>query len=199
MAVQALGAPAYIGGAAVVAGAIYLMTPEGQRTAQSLGEAMGQGAGNAVDNIKSLIWGEEESGTGAAAGTEAATASDTARCPMIPYVHYTDASGVASIMASRMFQPGLGGGVYFTQGHYGPYTIWSIIFIGNPLYIEKAKHFVDILADCTVPISLRQRNHILSEYFHPGALRERPPNMRIITAGPNFFPEAPDFVGMVLP
>lgn len=197
MAVQAAAVPVYIGGVAVVAGALYLMTPQGQRSAQSLGEAMGQGASNATNNIKNLIWGDEADEV--VAGAQSTTATDTATCPLIPYVHYTDLVAMGQILSTRIFMLGLGGGVYFTQGHHGPYTVWSIIFIGNIAYVEKAKSFVDILTDYTVPIALRQANAILSEYFHPGALRERPPKVQIVASGPNFFPEAPGFEGMMLP
>lgn len=56
-------AGAYIGLAALGAGIVYLATPQGQRTAQSLGEAMYDGGANAVDNIKSLFSAEEEENT----------------------------------------------------------------------------------------------------------------------------------------
>lgn len=51
----AAAAPVYVGGAALVAGAVWLMTPAGQRASQSLGEAMVQGGSQAVDNIRNLF------------------------------------------------------------------------------------------------------------------------------------------------
>ncbi len=51
----------YVAGAALLAGAAYLMTPAGQRTSESLGEAIYSGGENAVENIKSLFTPQTQS------------------------------------------------------------------------------------------------------------------------------------------
>lgn len=63
MAAPAAAAPAagvYVAGAALVAGAAWLMTPQGQRASQTLGEAMYDGGAQAVNNIKDLFRGDED-------------------------------------------------------------------------------------------------------------------------------------------
>jgi hypothetical protein len=70
----AVPAAVYVGGAALVAGAVWLMTPAGRQASQTLGEAMAQGAGNAVDNIRGLFGSETE------AAPTAATETDTRPC-----------------------------------------------------------------------------------------------------------------------
>lgn len=55
MAAPAVAAPAagvYVAGAALLAGAAWLMTPAGQRASQSFGEAVVQGGSQAVENVK---------------------------------------------------------------------------------------------------------------------------------------------------
>lgn len=74
MVVQA-AAPVYIAGAAVVAGALYLMTPPGQRAAQSLGEAVYDGGASAAESIASLFSSDEEESR----STSVATSNTTTR------------------------------------------------------------------------------------------------------------------------
>lgn len=50
----------YVAGAALLAGAAWLMTPAGQRASETLGEAIYEGGATAVDNITSLFEGEEQ-------------------------------------------------------------------------------------------------------------------------------------------
>ncbi|WP_103255610.1 hypothetical protein [Tabrizicola aquatica] len=77
MVVQA-AAPVYVGGAALVAGALWLMTPAGQRASQSLGEAMVAGSSQAVDNIRNLFADETEAP--AVPGTQEGTRTEERRC-----------------------------------------------------------------------------------------------------------------------
>lgn len=207
MAVQAAAVPAaaiYVGGAALAYGFMYATNPEFRRAHDSMGEAMAEGLSDATDNLSDLIFGEDEAvpapATGTATDAATDTASDTSRCPLLPYIHYTDAGGLSQIMSTRMFLPGLGGGVYLTNVFFGPVTVWMVIFIGNPLYVNKSKFYVRLMADCTVPITLAgSASSIMPEYFHPGTLRERPPHMQILFGGANGFPEHPDFQGLSLP
>ena len=76
----AAAAPAYVGGAALVAGAIYLATPQGRRNAQSLGEAMGQGASNAWDNVTGLFGSDDDTQAAPVPGTGAQTGTMTQPC-----------------------------------------------------------------------------------------------------------------------
>jgi hypothetical protein len=74
--VAAPAAGVYIAGAALLAGAAYLMTPAGQRTTASLGEAVADGAGSAIDSIVNLFSGkktEEQSESVPVAGTTTTT------------------------------------------------------------------------------------------------------------------------------
>lgn len=199
----AAAAPVYIGGVAVIYGFMYATNPEFRRAHNSLGEAMGQGLSDGYDTVEDLIFGSDDAQTSAppttAADAATDTATDTARCPVIPYIHYTDPASSAAILASRIILPGLGGGVYLAQDSYGPVTVWVVIFIMNPLYAHKSSAWVTLAADCTAPISLREPKFILSEFFHIGPLRDRPPNVTILLAGPNIFPEHPNFDGISLP
>ena len=74
----AAAAPVYVGGAALVAGAVWLMTPAGQRASESLAGAMADGASNAWDNVTSLFGSDEETQTAPTTGT--ATDAQTRRC-----------------------------------------------------------------------------------------------------------------------
>lgn len=78
MVVQAAAAPVYVGGAALVAGALWLMTPAGQRASQSLGEAMVAGGSQAVDNIRNLFADETEAP--AVPGTREGSRTEERRC-----------------------------------------------------------------------------------------------------------------------
>ncbi|GGE22648.1 hypothetical protein GCM10011360_08910 [Primorskyibacter flagellatus] len=84
MAAPAAAVPAavYVAGAGLVAGAVWLMTPAGQRASQSLGEAIVDGGATAVDNIRNLIQGEEEDTAPPQAipQTQADTDTATRRC-----------------------------------------------------------------------------------------------------------------------
>ena len=80
MAVQAAAAPVYVGGAALVAGAVWLMTPAGQRASQTLGEAMVAGGSQAVDNIRSLFADETETQAPAVPGTQEGSRTEERRC-----------------------------------------------------------------------------------------------------------------------
>jgi hypothetical protein len=77
MAAPAAAAPAavYVAGAGLVAGAIWLMTPAGKRASETLGEAIYDGGAQAVDNIRDLISGDEE--TSAPPVTQTQTQTDT--------------------------------------------------------------------------------------------------------------------------
>lgn len=59
-AVAAPVAGVYVAGAALLAGAAFLMTPAGQSASQSLAEAMVDGGAQAVDNIRNLFADETE-------------------------------------------------------------------------------------------------------------------------------------------
>lgn len=76
----AAAAPAYVGGAALLAGAIYLATPQGRRNSQSLGEAMGQGASNAWDNVTGLFGSDDDTRVAPVPGTGAQTDTMTQPC-----------------------------------------------------------------------------------------------------------------------
>lgn len=80
MAAPAAAVPAavYVAGAGLVAGAVWLMTPAGQRASQSLGEAIVDGGATAVDNIRTLIQGEEEDTAPPQAIPQAQADTDTA-------------------------------------------------------------------------------------------------------------------------
>lgn len=80
MAVQAAAVPVYVGGAALVAGAVWLMTPAGQRASQTLGEAMVAGGSQAVDNIRNLFADETESQAPAVPGTREGSRTEERRC-----------------------------------------------------------------------------------------------------------------------
>ena len=79
-AAAGVGAGVYIAGAGLVAGAVYLMAPAGQRMSVSFGEAVVQGGSDAVDNIRNLISGEEETQAPAAPTTATQTGTETATC-----------------------------------------------------------------------------------------------------------------------
>lgn len=76
----AAAAPVYIGGAALFAGAVYLATPQGQRAAESLGEAMGQGASNAWDNLASLFRADDQEKSETVPTTGTAKDTTTREC-----------------------------------------------------------------------------------------------------------------------
>lgn len=80
MVAQAVAAPVYVGGAALVAGAIWLMTPAGQRATQTLGEAMVEGGSQAVDNIRNLFADETETQAPAVPRAEDGTRTEERRC-----------------------------------------------------------------------------------------------------------------------
>lgn len=75
MAVQAAPAAVYVAGAGLVAGAIWLMTPAGKRASETLGGAIYDGGAQAVDNIRDLITGDDD--TSAPPATQTQTQTDT--------------------------------------------------------------------------------------------------------------------------
>lgn len=79
MAAQVGVAGVYIVGAALVGGAVYLMTPQGRRTSESLGEAIIDGGSAAVDNIADLFSSDEEE-SGQATTTTTTTSDVVERC-----------------------------------------------------------------------------------------------------------------------
>jgi len=66
--------------AALLAGAASLMTPAGQRASQSLGEAMGDGGSQAVDNIRNLFSTRTETNAPAVPIAQDGTRSEERRC-----------------------------------------------------------------------------------------------------------------------
>lgn len=73
-------APVHVGGAALVAGAIWLMTPAGQRATQILGEAMVEGGSQAVDNIRNPFADETETQASAVPTPQDGTRTEERRC-----------------------------------------------------------------------------------------------------------------------
>ena len=186
---------AYVGGAAVFYGFMYAVSPEFRAAHDSLGGAMAQGASDAYTQVEDLIFGEDEAVPVPSTGTTTQTATDTAtgetRCPAIPYWHFTDPAAGATILSVRAFY---GVRNHFANRPWGPRTIFHTVFISNPLFIHKPHFFVQIMADCTVPLAPGQAwGDIVQEFIHPGRLSERPPYMIILLGGPNAFPEYPGF------
>ncbi len=68
-------APVYVAGAALIAGAVWLMTPAGRRASETFGEAVYDGGAQAVDNIRDLFVSEEDTQAPAVprAGTDTQT------------------------------------------------------------------------------------------------------------------------------
>ena len=82
MVAPAAAAPAagvYVAGAALLAGAAWLLTPAGQRASQSFGEAVVEGGSRAVDNVKEVASSISDAFSGDDAETQSrpATATDT--------------------------------------------------------------------------------------------------------------------------
>lgn len=73
-------AAVYIGGAALVAGAAYLLTPPGRRTSETLGQAIYDGGADAVENIRSLFSSDEDEDAQATPTTTTRTNSTTKDC-----------------------------------------------------------------------------------------------------------------------
>lgn len=83
MAAPAAAAPVagvYVAGAALLAGAAYLMTPAGQRASQSFGEAVIDGGSQAVDNIRDLFRSEDDAQATPVAQTGTATQTQERKC-----------------------------------------------------------------------------------------------------------------------
>lgn len=80
MAPAAAAAPVagvYVAGAALLAGAAWLMTPAGQRASQSFGEAVIDGGAQAVDNVKSAASAVVDAFSGDDADAQVAPVSTT--------------------------------------------------------------------------------------------------------------------------
>ena len=190
----AAAVPVYVGGAAVFYGFMYAVSPEFRAAHESLGNAMAQGASDAYGQVEDLIFGDDEVTTAPATGTDSQASADTdtatgeARCPAIPYWHFTDPAAGATIMSVRSFY---GKKNHFANRPWGPRTIFHSISISNPLYIAKPHFFVQIMANCTVPLTPGQSWGFVQEFIHPGRLNERPPLVTIVAGGPNVFPEYP--------
>ncbi|NSX56064.1 hypothetical protein [Parasulfitobacter algicola] len=187
----------YVGGAALLAGAVYLMTPAGQRASASLGEAIYDGGAAAVDNITDLLSSDDVE-TPAVPTTGATTTTDTTTCERgcdwRHFWHFTRPEVTAAIRLSNVMTPGLGGGVYFAESPWGPMTVFYSLFIGNPLYLGKEKSYTHVAVDGTVPIAFAKHNFPSNEYLHPGALRAVPGHVLFIDSGPNIFAEHPQFL-----
>lgn len=202
MAAPVAAAPAvvYVGGAALAYGFMYAVSPEFRAAHSSLGDAMAQGAGDAYGQVEDLIFGEDEAvptpATGAASQATEDTVTGEARCPVIPYWHFSDPAAGATIMSVRFFYSPKN---HFANRPWGPRTIFHTVFISNPLYVHKPHFFVQILADCTVPLSPGQSWGFVRELIHPGRLNERPPHVTIVAGGPNIFPEYPGFENFPIP
>lgn len=84
---------------------------------------------------------------------------------------------------------------HFANRPRGPRTVFRTLFISNPLCVYKPYFFVQIMADCTVPLAPGQSWGFVQEFIHPGRLNERPPHVTIMTGGPNGFPEYPGWEG----
>ena len=186
----------YVGGAAFAAGAAYLLsTPEAQRAAGSIGQAMGDAASEAVGDIEDLIFGSDDARTAPTTGTEASTETATGErtCPATPYWHYTDQAFQASILSQRAFTGTPWN--YFLDSTWGPITIFYCVFNGEPAYTEKPKHWVSVMFDCTVPLAPDPGLDFgfMAGFRHAGRLNERPPHVLITGGGPNVFPEHPAF------
>lgn len=191
----AAGGAVYVGGAAIAYGLMYAVSPEFRAAHNNLGEAMAQGASDAYSQIEDLIFGDEEAipapTTGSVSQSTTDTATGEARCPAIPYWHFTDVAAGATIMSVRAFYSLKN---HFANRSWGPRTIFHTVFISNPLYVLKPHFFVQIMADCTVPLAPGQAwGGIVQEFIHLGRLNERPPHMTILVGGPNVFPEYPGF------
>lgn len=184
----------YVGGAALAYGFMYAVSPEFRATQESLGSAMAQGASDAYHQVESLILGDDDEVAAPTTGAESKATTDTAsgeaRCPTIPYWHFTDPAAGGTILAVRAFY---GAKNHFTNRPWGPRTIFHSIFISNPDYVAKPHFFVQIMADCTVPLTPGQSWGFVQEFIHPGRLNERPPHVTIVAGGPNVFPEYPGF------
>lgn len=190
----AAAAPIYIGGVALGYGLMYAVSPEFRAAHESLGAAMAQGASDSYGQVKDLIFGDEEEISSSTIGTSAQTgaATDTAtgegRCPATPYWHFTDPAAARTILMVRAFY---GAKNHFADKPWGPRTVFHSIFISNPLYIHKPHYFIQIMADCTVPLAPGQSWGFVQEFIHPGRLNERPPHVTIVADGSNLFPEYP--------
>lgn len=196
----AVAAPLYVGGAVVAYGLMYAVNPEFRAAHESLGSAMAQGASDSYGQIKDLIFGEEEAAPAPATGTQTQTQTQTgagattdtatgeARCPARPYWHFTDLVAGRTILSVRAFYSARN---HFADRPWGPRTVFHSIFISNPLYVHKPHFFVQIMADCTVPLVPGESWGFVQEFIHAGRLNERPPHVTIVTGGPNIFPEYP--------
>lgn len=187
-------APIYVGGAALGYGLMYAISPEFRAAHESLGEAMAQGASDSYGQIKDLIFGDDEAmpapitGTNTQTGARTDTATGEARCPAIPFWHFTDPAAGKTILSVRSFYSAKN---HFADRPWGPRTVFHSIFISNPLYVHKPYFFVQIMADCTVPLAPGQSWGFVQEFIHAGRLNERPPHVTILAGGPNGFPEYP--------
>ena len=183
MAAPAIPAGAvYVGGAALAYGFMYAVSPEFRAAHENLGQAMVQGASDAYNQVEDLILGEDDAVPAPTTGADSQATTDTAtgeaRCPNFPYWHFTDAAAQATIMSVRAFY---GARNHFANRPWGPRTIFHTVFISNPLYVHKPHFFVQIMADCTVPLTPGQAwGDIVQEFIHPGRLNERPPHMIIV-------------------
>ncbi|MBL3597636.1 hypothetical protein JMM63_19115 [Rhodovulum sulfidophilum] len=187
------GGAIYVGGAALAYGLMYAISPEFRAANESLASAMAQGANDAYQNVEDLIFGEEDDAAGSTPTTRAGTdtATGEARCPALPYWHFTDPGAGKTILAVRAF---IGPRNHFANRPWGPRTIFHTVFISNPIYIHKPHFFVQIMADCTVPLAPGQAwGDIVQEFIHTGRLNERPPYMTIVAGATNVFPEYPGF------
>lgn len=194
------GAALYVGGAAVAAGALYLMgTPEYREAAGSLGDAVSRGAGEAIDDVRDLVWGEEEAPAAPATGTDAgaATATGEQTCPARPFWHFTSSAAMATILSARAFY---GARNHFADRPWGPSTIFYTVFEGIPTHADRPHHYVSMNADCTVPlVPGKAWGEIVQEFIHAGRLNERPPHVIITGGGPNGFPEFGEFGDYPIP
>ena len=191
----AVPAAVYVGGAALANGLMYAVSPGFRATQESLGCAMAQGAADAYHQVENLILGDDDEVAAPTTGAESKATTDTAtgeaRCPTIPYWHFTDPAAGGTVLIVCAFY---GAKNHFANRAWGPRTIFHTIFISNPLYVDKPLFFVQIMADCTMPLAPGEVwADIVQEFIHPGRLKERPPYMTIVAGGPNGFPEYPGF------
>lgn len=150
----AAGGALYVGGAALAYGLMYAVSPDFREAHENLGDAMAQGASDAYTQVEDLIFGDDETQTAPTTGTGTVTQANTdtatgeARCPAIPYWHFTDMAAGPTILSVRAFY---GVRNHFANRPWGPRTIFHTVFISNPLFVLKPHFFVQIMADCTVP------------------------------------------------
>ena len=147
-----------------------------------------------LGQIKDLIFGDEEAmpapitGTHTQTGARTDPATGEARCPAPPLWHFTDPAAGKTILSVRSFYSAK---TNFADRPWGARTVFHSIFISNPLYVHKPYFFVQIMADCTVPLAPGQSWGFVQEFIHAGRLNERLPHVTILAGGPNGFPEYP--------